>query len=625
MDTAGSETLLDLYRAGRLATDYPRVRTLLAQADEAELLRAGQLLSHVNPDEVLRHHENTAVVRIAMTGHGNLAMLTPPLTAELARHGLLLRPTVAPFDSYVPELSDPAGDLHSAREDLVLLVLDPMVVLDDLPAPWTIDELGTAVEYRITLIEGLVARFVGHSDATLVVNTLPLPRWFTAQLIGYHSRARLGALWREANARLLRLGEGRPQVVVLDLDPILADGVAATDARLGSYTGTYLSVPLFAAYAREVAHLARHITGRTKKCLAVDLDQTLWGGVLSEEGREGIEVGDGLRGRAFTAFQRVLAQLAAQGVLLSAVSKNDLGAVQEVLRDHPGMTLRANDFVQIRADWTAKPGHLLDIADTLGIGIDSFVFVDDSAHECGLVRSRLPQVEVVPLDEEPALHVEKLLADSWFAVREVLPEDTRRAAMYRAQAARHELRSVHAEVEDYLRDLGITVTIGRMKPAEIARVSQLTLRTNMFNLTTQRLQPDAVRQRAEDQDASVLTIEVGDRFGSSGLTGAMFLRRVGDVLVIDNFLLSCRVLARGVEQAALASVLHNAKARGVDAVEAQYRPTARNATVRELYPSVGFAEIARDDASTSFRHGLDQLPDVPDHILLTDRDQETQR
>jgi FkbH-like protein len=625
MDTSCPETLLDLYRAGRLAADYPRVRTLLAEATEAELQRAGQLLGRLDPDEVLRHHADTPQVRIAATGHGNLAMLMPPLTAELARHGLLLRPTLTDFDSYVPELSDPAGELHSARPDLALLVLDPMVVLDDLPTPWTLDAVQAAVEHRITLVEGLVERFVAHSDATLVVNTLPLPRRFTVQLIDYRSRARLGTLWREANTRLLRLGDDQPQVVALDLDPLLADGVPASDPRLSAYTGAHLSAPLLAAYAREVTHLARHLTGRTKKCLAVDLDQTLWGGVLSEDGREGIEVGDGLRGKAFTAFQRVLAQLASQGVLLSAVSKNDLAPVREVLCDHPGMTLREDDFVQIRADWTAKPAHLREIADTIGIGLDSFVFVDDSPHECGLVRTHCPQVDVVPLDEEPALHVEKLLADGWFTVRAVTAEDTERTALYRAEAARGELRTAHADLDDYLRDLLITVTIGPVEPAEIARVSQLTLRTNQFNLTTERLQPAAVQQRADDPDASVLAVHVSDRFGSSGLTGAVFLRRTGDVLTVDNFLLSCRVLARGVEQACLAAVLHHAKARGVDAVEAAYRPTAKNAKVRDLYPSVGFEEIGGDTTSTSFRHGLDQLPDVPDHIRLIDRSQGAER
>ncbi|MEW2286665.1 HAD-IIIC family phosphatase [Streptomyces sp. NPDC047841] len=619
MDTSRPGSLLELFRAGRLATDYPRVRSLLAEATGAELQRAGRLLCRLDPDEVLRHHADTPQVRTAVTGHGNLALLTPALTAELARHGLLLRPTLTDFDSYVPELSDPAGELYSAGPDLVLLVLDPMVVLDDLRAPWTLDEVRAAVEHRISLIEALVERFVAHSDATLVVNTLPLPRTLTAQLIDYRSRARLGTLWREANSRLLGLGDSRPQVVALDLDPLLADGVPATDPRLSAYTGAHLSEPLLAAYAREIGHLARHLTGRTKKCLAVDLDQTLWGGVLSEDGREGIEVGEGLRGRAFTAFQRVLAQLASQGVLLSAVSKNDPAPVREVLRDHPGMTLREDDFVQIKADWSAKPGHLREIADTIGIGLDSFVFVDDSPHECGLVRAHCPQADVVALDEEPALHVEKLLADGWFTVRTVTAEDTERTALYRAEAARGELRTAHADPDDYLRDLRITVTIGPVRPDEIARVSQLTLRTNQFNLTTERLQPAAVQQRAEDPDASVLAVHVSDRFGSSGLTGAVFLRRTGDVLTVDNFLLSCRVLARGVEQACLAAVLHHAKAQGADAVEAAYRPTAKNAKVRHLYPSAGFEETGGDTTSTTFRHRLGQLPDVPGHIRLIDR------
>jgi len=620
-----SGSLLDLHRAGRLAADYPQVRARLAEADGAAFQQAGQLLARLDPDEVLAAHAQVPEVAVAVTGHGNLAMLVPPLTAELARHGLLLRPTVTDFDSYVSELTDPASETYAAHPRLVLCVLDPMVVLDDLPTPWDVDAVRTALDHRISLVEGLVERFVAQSDATLVLNTLPLIRRFAAQLVDYRSRARLGVLWREANARLLRLGDDRPQVVVVDLDPLLADGLPASDPRLSAYAGAHLSAPLLAAYAKDVAHLARHLTGRTKKCLAVDLDETLWGGVLSEDGPEGIEVGEGLRGKAFASFQKVVRQLVSQGVLLSAVSKNDLEPVREVLRSHPGMVLGEEDFVQVRADWTGKHRHLRELSGTIGVGLDSFVFVDDSPHECGVVRAQCPEVDVVPLDQEPVLHIEKLLADGWFNVRTVTQEDTERTSLYRADAARGELRAVHTSVDDYLNDLGISVTIGAVEPSEIARVSQLTLRTNQFNLTTERLQPADVQQWVEDPARTVLSVHVSDRFGRSGLTGAVFLRHAETLLTIENFLLSCRVLARGVEQACLAAVLHQAKARGVHAVDAAYRATAKNAKVRGLYPGHGFEQTGGDETYTAFRHLLGDLPAVPGHIRLIDRTEKEER
>lgn len=620
-----SGSLLDLHRAGRLAVDYPQVRARLAEADGAEFQQAGQLLARLDPDEVLAAHAQVPEVAVAVTGHGNLAMLVPPLTAELARHGLLLRPTVTDFDSYVSELTDPASETYAAHPRLVLCVLDPMVVLDDLPTPWDVDAVRTALDHRISLVEGLVERFVAQSDATLVLNTLPLIRRFAAQLVDYRSRARLGVLWREANARLLCLGDDRPQVVVVDLDPLLADGLPASDPRLSAYAGAHLSAPLLAAYAKDVAHLARHLTGRTKKCLAVDLDETLWGGVLSEDGLEGIEVGEGLRGKAFASFQKVVRQLVSQGVLLSAVSKNDLEPVREVLRSHPGMVLGEEDFVQVRADWTGKHGHLRELSGTIGVGLDSFVFVDDSPHECGVVRAQCPEVDVVPLDQEPVLHIEKLLADGWFNIRTVTQEDTERTSLYRADAARGELRAAHTSVDDYLNDLGISVTIGAVEPSEIARVSQLTLRTNQFNLTTERLQPADVQQWVEDPARTVLSVHVSDRFGRSGLTGAVFLRHAETLLTIENFLLSCRVLARGVEQACLAAVLHQAKARGAHAVDAVYRATAKNAKVRGLYPGHGFEQTGGDETYTAFRHLLGDLPAVPGHIRLIDRTEKEER
>ncbi|MGX1912081.1 HAD-IIIC family phosphatase [Streptomyces phaeochromogenes] len=247
---------------------------------------------------------------------------------------------------------------------------------------------------RIGTLAGLVARFVESARGTLVLNTPPLPRRFAAQLVDHRSRARLGAVWREANARLLRLAEEHERVVVLDQDPLIGEGVPVVEPRLSQYTRTHLSPTLLTAYAREIGHRA----GQGNKALVLDLDGTLWGGILGEDGPDGIEIGaDGThRGAAHHAFQRVVGQLAAQGVLLAAVSKNDPEPVGEVLRGHPGMFLREGDFVRVVANWRPKHDNLTQLAEALNPGVDSFVFVDDSPYECGLVRHELPGVSVYP-------------------------------------------------------------------------------------------------------------------------------------------------------------------------------------------------------------------------------------
>lgn len=606
-----------LHRQGTLAARYPEVRGLLAGASGDELARAGRLLATLDPADVLREHPDTPVVTVAVTGHGTVGPLVPALTAELARHGLLLRATVRPFDSWVFDLSDPGAGLCADDPDLVLCLLDPAVVLDELPVPWDVSDVEGVLTAKMGLVTSLAERFDGRA---LVLNTLPLPRRATAQLVDQRSRARLGARWREANAALLGLVERLATVSVVDLDPLLADGIPAVDERLDAYARAHLSPALLAGYAREVGHLARQLTGRAAKVLALDLDGTLWGGVLGDDGIDGIEVADTPRGEAFSGFQRVVKQLGAQGVLLAVVSKNDPELVRRALRERAGLTLREDDFVRVAAGWEPKPDALRQLAAALNLDVDSFVFVDDSPFECGLVGRELPAVPVVRLDGEPARHAGTLLRDGWFDVREVTAEDRARGGRYRAEAARQDFQGAFTSLDDYLRELGVQVRFGPVRPGEVARVAQLTQRTNQFNLTTRRLSAAEVTGLAGGAGSDVLAIHARDRFGDNGLVGAVFTRLDGGALHIDNFVLSCRVFSRGIEQACLTQVLRQARTGGRDGVVGSYRPTPRNGLVSDFYPRHGFAAVGTDGGAATYRHDLTDVPPLPRHIRMVDDD-----
>jgi FkbH-like protein len=613
---APADTVLDLARSDRLGAEYPQVRALLQELDAEGRLRAGRLLSRLDPDAVTAAHPGTAVIDVAITGHGTLSGLLPPLTAELARHGLLLRPHLTSFDSWVFELSDPGSELYSANPDLALCVLDPMVVFDEVPVPWQPADVERVLADKLTLIENLARTFQGAASSTLVLNTLPLPRRFSAQLIGSLSRTELGVLWRRANIRLLELAQSFSSVFVIDLDPLIGEGLPVADPRLSAYAKAHLSEQLLSAYAREVAHLGRHVAGRTKKVLALDLDETLWGGVLSDDGPDGIELGDSYRGEAFEAFQRVVRQIGSQGVLLAAVSKNDAEPVQQVLTKHPRMQLRPEHFVQVTANWDPKHNNLLDQASALNLGIDSFVFADDSSFECGLVRRELPEVAVIRLDEDPALHIGRLLADGWFDVREITAQDQSRTAQYRSDLERRGLRRASGSIEEYLRELDIRLDLSTVRAVDVSRVSQLTLRTNQFNLTTVRMQPPDVERCRADPGQQVLAIRTGDRFGENGVVGAVFTHRDGETLKITNFVLSCRVFSRGIEQACLGVLLRQARSEGIATVQGSYRPSAKNRMVAGFYPDNGFTALDAG-APGDFVHDLAEIPPLPDHLRLT--------
>ncbi|MFF0221210.1 HAD-IIIC family phosphatase [Streptomyces sp. NPDC004629] len=616
------DRLRALYGERRLAAEYPAVPGLLAelaQPDDgfAQLSRAGRLLAKVAPEDIVEAHPGVVPATVAVTGHGTLDALTAPLTAELARHGIPLRLSAADHDAWLRDLRDTGSHLYAPGTELALCLLDAQLVFDELPLPWRVEDVAEATAGTLELLDRLTARYDERGTGTLVLNTLPLLSQHTRQLVDHRSRTELSIVWREFNIGLLRLAAAHPRLHVVDLEPLIADGGPVRDPRLAAYAQVHLGEQVLAGYARHTGHLLRTLRGRAKKVLVLDLDNTLWDGILGDDGPDGIAAATTYRGAAFGRFQRVVKQIGSQGVLLAVCSKNDLGPVLDVLRDHPDMTLREADFVRISADWEPKDGAIRAIAARLNLGTDSFVFADDSPFERGLVAATLPEVAVIALDEEPALHIDRLLADGWFDVRELTAEDRGRAVQYRQEAERQDLRRAAGSMEEYLRALDVRVEVAPVRDHEVVRIAQITLRTNQFNLTTRRLQAPDVRERLDSPDHLVLAVRSRDRFGDNGVVGALFAHREDAALRIDNMLLSCRVFARGIEQAAVAALLAHAADSGAAEVRAGYRPTAKNHKVRDFYPSLGFGRAAESpDGTVEFRHPLTELPDVPGHVTL---------
>lgn len=626
--TTALERLRELRALGRLEAEYDRVAPLLAELTDdpgtsgaADLPRAGRLLAGLDRAAVLAAHPGTPVVTVAVTGQSTVAQLVDPLTAELARHGLLLNPVLGDHGAYLHDLTSEQGLFHGLAADLSLCLLDAETVFSEVPLPWDVTDLARAVDGVLERLTGLAAEHARVADGTgtLVLNTLPLLRRHTHQLVDHRSRAQLGSVWREFNVAMLRLTERFPGLAVIDLDPLIADTGPVSDPRLAGYAKAQYTAPLLAAYAREAAHLARSLRGMTKKCLVLDLDDTLWDGILGDAGADGIAAAGTLRGEAFGAFQRTVKQLGAQGVLLAVSSKNDAEPVLAVLRDHPDMVLREQDFVQVNANWRPKDGNAADIADRLGIGLDSLVLADDSPAERAQVRHGVPQVTVVPLDDEPALHVTRLLADGWFDTPRLTDEDRARTGQYRVERERRELREGSGSHADFLRELKVSVELSAPLGHEFARLAQLTQRTNQFNLTGLRLAQADLEARAADPRQLVLAARAADRFGDNGLVGAVLGHLAGDGLHLDNIWLSCRVLARGIEQGCLSVLLERARDAGLAAVHARYRPTAKNHRVRDFYPSLGFEEVAEDGDGVVLRHDLRAVPPVPEHLTINAR------
>ncbi len=335
-----------------------------------------------------------------------------------------------------------------------------------------------------------------------------------------------------------------------------------------------------------------------KKCLILDLDNTLWGGVLGEDGVDGIKLGGDYPGKAFAYWQRSLLQLANNGVILAVCSKNNEADVDEAWQHNPFMVLKREHFSSLRINWQDKATNIREIAAELNIGLDSMVFVDDNPTERELIKQVLPQVEVPDFPAKPyeLMPFFKQLVEKYFRIYAVTSEDRTKTEQYRANALRQAEQSHFADLETYLYSLDMELDIIPADEHNLPRIAQMTQKTNQFNLTTRRYTETDVQQRI-DQGWRVFCMSVRDRFGDSGITAAVFLEPSDDVTVnIDSLLLSCRILGKGIEEAFIKTVFNLLRLDGYRHITAEYLPTAKNGQTADFYDRMGLTCVRTDDS-----------------------------
>ncbi|MEY2160816.1 MULTISPECIES: HAD-IIIC family phosphatase [unclassified Rhodanobacter] len=344
-------------------------------------------------------------------------------------------------------------------------------------------------------------------------------------------------------------------------------------------------------YAEDIARTARVLSGRIRKCLVLDCDNTLWGGIVGEDGLGGIRLStDTVPGRYFHEFQRSVLDLAERGVILALSSKNNEADVMEVLNSHPDCLIRRDHLASWRISWAPKHESLVELADELGINLDSMVFVDDNPAECELVRQALPQVAVIQVPDRLEQLPSLLFRNDLFGTLTITETDRRRAESYRVQRERRDLQRTVKNPKDYLASLGTRVVLRLAGERDVARVVQLLQRTNQFNLTTRRHDESIVRELLTSPSALLLVCDVSDRFGSMGLTGVLLALRKGNVAEIDSLLLSCRVLGREVEFAFVAAAADWLRREWkTETIDAKFIPSAKNMQCADFWERCGFA------------------------------------
>lgn len=526
-------------------------------------------------------------------------LLQPWLACQAAVEGFELQSYHAPYGLAMDEAA-PGSRLVAFQPDICLLMLRREDLHPELSAPIVhlgAERLVALREACLARLREIVAAFRAQPVGQIVVSLLPSPLPST---LGQHdlqsasSEAQWWGALKSAFAGWLR--EHCPASTFIDLDEIAAriGTQAFFDARYW-YSARYpFSAAAAAEFARRIAVVGVLLKQPRAKVLVLDADNTLWGGVVGEDGFDGIAIGPDYPGNAYLDFQRRILDFQQRGIVLAMCSKNNAADVDQVLRDHTHQLLRDGHFAARRVNWLPKAENLQSLAEELNLGLDSFVFVDDSDHECAAVRHALPQVQVVQV---PARAVDVPACLDRVARLEVLSltaEDVAKTGMYAQERQRRRILEQAAQATpgdggDYLSRLQMKMRIGVDPLPHLARLSQLTKKTNQFNLTTRRYDEQQVRAFIDDADTLVLDFSLADTFGDSGIVGLAIWRQQGTRAELDSFLMSCRVIGRMAESAFLEAGLRLLAARGVGELVADYLPTAKNDLVRDFLPRHGFS------------------------------------
>jgi FkbH-like protein len=535
-------------------------------------------------------------IRLAVLGSSTVDHLAPAIRVAGLRRKLLIDVHSGAYGQYRQDVLNTNSSLRQFAPQSILFSLSSREVIASVPLTANLEE-----------VDGIVARFISELQslwrkAREIHNATIIQQTFidvTETLFGNYDRLVPGAPTRVVARLNDRLCEAAAQDSVLILDVARVSERDGIDAWFD--TGRWLQGKLEIApqaaplYGDLVARILAAQRGLSKKCLVLDLDNTLWGGVIGDDGLEGIVLGEGTAaGESHLALQRYAKQLKERGVILAVCSKNDLATAEAAFREHPEMLLRRSDIAAFLANWDDKAENLKTIATRLNIGIDSLVFVDDNPVERARIRESLPAVAVPEMPDDAAHYVRCLSEAGYFEAVAFTSEDRHRSELYAANAEREALLGSAQSMDDFLRGLDMSVVCGPFTAVDHARIVQLFSKTNQFNATTRRYTSEEITHLAGLPGGLTLQFRLLDRIGDNGLVSAMILRPTADeenVLEIDNWVMSCRVFGRRLEFEALNIAVEAARRLGIKGFVADYIPTSKNNVISALYSSLGFATV----------------------------------
>ena len=542
-------------------------------------------------------------LKLGLICNGTTDLTQSALIATAARFGFALTCVASGYNQVLQDALSETSTINATKPDVVLLGLDHRA-LPMKSAPGNAEASAQMVEASLHYIDAVRGGIHENSGATCIVQTLARTPEALFGSLDYRVPGTWRTLTEQFNRRLADSLAGSGDLL-LDVAGLAETvGLASWhDPTLWNLAKVPISGEALPLYADHVCRLLAAWRGKSRRCLVLDLDNTVWGGVVGDDGLENLRIAEGdAVGEAHRAVQLTALDLRERGIVLAVSSKNEDNVARGPFRSHPEMVLREDHIAVFQANWQDKATNIQAIAAELALGVESMVFLDDNPVERGLVRSVLPSVGIPELPDDPALFARTLLASGYLEATTFSDEDRARADFYQSNARRLALQNSAGDISAYLKSLEMEITFQSFDVAGRARIAQLINKSNQFNLTTRRYSEADVAAAETDPNCLTLQVRLKDVFADNGMICVIIARRCGSDLEIDTWLMSCRVLGRKVETAVLQKICAHARAIGARNIIGVYRPTSRNQMVADHYARFGFSLVASEpDGTTTWR------------------------
>lgn len=602
--------------------EYEQAMSALREfASNAATLKDYEFIRHVL-DGIETIHSGYQPIKIAILRSFTIEPWISTITAHLFLRFIVPRFWVGDFDVYEEYLVD-GSPLLDFEPDVVVLAFESRVLMKDLyiAPPWDAGNgFEKFAELFVRRFEALASGFAKLSSSRIVAFNLVMPPYDYFSPASSQEQHSLVNTIRAVNTALAAYVKQTNALTLFDIDyESSCFGLARSfDKRMWYYAANPFTLEFILEVSKKLSEMIGLFYVPSRKCIVLDLDNTLWGGILGEDGEKALKIGSTFPGVLHREFQLFLKGMRERGVMLAVNSKNNELDCLQFFRTSPDMVLKENDFSSLRINWRDKVGNMKEIAAELNIGLDSLIFIDDSPYECELVKSMLPQVSVHRMPESP-LEIPSFISGlSELKTIRVLDEDKDRSGYYLTERRRKEFVRQFRSADEYFRQLGMTLTIGKVTEADVPRVAQLTQKTNQFNLTTRRYGESDIRKFIRD-DAGVYSLRMKDVFGEYGLVGVAIIKEENEKWVFDTLLMSCRVLGRSAEYAFVNFCLQEIEGMGGRFVLGEYLKTPKNEQVRDFYPRCNFKPLHEDETGARFIFDLDTdtLVETPDYLTIT--------